>query len=84
MQTASKRRRSIILTASIYFCLTLLSYWLGILPHWRFPTNWVEALVQVTVALLETAVFTTLFTLSWNYVAGQLPGKGTPKKKSPS
>ena len=70
------KRKLIILTAGLYFCLTLLFDWLGIKQGTAFPATWFEGLAQVAAALVETAIFTLLFFFAWTYVLGRLLNGG--------
>ena len=57
MQTRDKRK--LILIAVIGFCVLLLLDWSGLTGR-GFPTNWIEALMQVCINVGWTALFTVV------------------------
>jgi len=74
MRTVPKKK-IVVLTASGYFVLTLLLDWLGVKKNAPFPTTWFQALFEIVAALVETAIFTTLFSLTWIYVLERTRGR---------
>lgn len=80
------KKKLIILTAGVYFCLTLLFDWVKIKHGAGFPPTWSEALIEVVAALVETAIFTALFSVAWGWVAGRFversgKGAGSPARR---
>jgi len=55
------KKWTIITLPAGYFTLSLLFYWVR---GWR-PSTWVEALFQLTLSIVETAIFTVLYLLAW-------------------
>jgi hypothetical protein len=70
------RKKFIIATAAGFFVLTLVLDWMGWGggggKGWRFPSTWAEAVVQVGLATVETAFFTTLFFFAMKYLFQRL------------
>ena len=71
------KKRFAILIALVYFCLTLLLDWTG-LTDGGFPVTGSQAFFQVGAAIVETAIFTILFSLAMRYIVEWFfhPGKG--------
>lgn len=53
------QKRKLILIAIIGFCVLLLLDWIGVTGR-GFPTNWIEALMQVCINIGWTALFTVV------------------------
>ena len=67
------KRRLMIYSAAIFFCLTLLLAWLGIRPSleqmvWKTWPLWMSV---IGAAIVETVIFTALFYLASIYLLGK-------------
>jgi hypothetical protein len=63
------KKKIIIITAIVNFCLTILSYWLGFGSDRWVPSSWKEAMVQIGLAILVSSFWTVVFVLIFGYAA---------------
>lgn len=74
----SLQKKSIAILAACYFCLSLVVYW----ARGWFPSTALEAVLQVGMAILETAVFTFLYYLVATYVVKRFFSTEKPRGRS--